>query len=245
MRKLTSDLIKKITNQYYSNFCGLNILEAEPGIHFVCATERDLKLKGFGCKYTLFVLVKEDLCIVSYSPKHKEFIGTLKEDNLSQIIAAVTLKYKMKKLQLMIFSEELVLQYGSAKILHAADYPLYEAFFRATNPRANHDWLYEYFIEKSAKEYFAGYILNDRLVSLSDAPDMPYMAEEIQHTGTKTLKEARRKGYAKSTAALATHHLIENGVCPQWECQADNTASIKLAQSIGYKVYGLAYILEE
>ena len=39
--------------------------------------------------------------------------------------------------------------------------------------------------------------------------------------------------------------LIENGVCPQWECRAENTASIALAESIGYEKYGVAYILEE
>ena len=55
----------------------------------------------------------------------------------------------------------------------------------------------------------------------------------------------RRKGYAKCTAALAAHHLIENGICPQWECHAENTASIALAESIGYEKYGVAYILEE
>ncbi len=74
---------------------------------------------------------------------------------------------------------------------------------------------------------------------------MPYMEGKIQHTGINTLEGERRKGYAACTAALATHHLIEKGVCPQWECHAENTASVALAKSIGYKEYGAAYILEE
>lgn len=244
--KLTLEAVRNITNQFYSHFCGVNISKAKQGIHFACSEERDTELRGFGCKYTLFMLVKDGLCIVSYSPKHKEYIDELRKCNADEIIAAVNYKYKVKKMQLMTFNEELVIQYGDAKILRKKDYPLFEAFFRATTPNANPDgWLYEYFLEKVAKEYFAGYISNDKLVSVSDAPDMPYMEDKIQHTGISTLKEERRKGYAKCTAALAAHHLIENGVCPQWECHANNIASIKLAKSIGYQEYGIAYILEE
>lgn len=245
-RKLTLEDIRNITNQFYSHFCGVNISEVEQGINFVCSTERDKELKGLGCKYTLYLLVKDGLCIVSYSPKYKCYIDELREYNADEIIAAVNQKYKVKKMQLMIFNEEVVTQYGDAKILEETDYPLYESFFRETNPNANPDgWLHEYFLEKTSKEYFVGYISNSKLVSVCDAPDMPFMEEKIQHTGISTLREERRKGYAKCTAALAAHHLIENGVCPQWECRSDNIASIELAKSIGYKEYGLAYILEE
>ncbi len=245
-KKLTPETITKITSQYYSRFCGINISEVRHGVHFVCSTERDAKLRGLGCKYTLFLFVKENLCVLSYSPKHKVFCDMLNKYSTKEIIAGVNHKYKTKMMQLMMFNEEVVAQYESAKVLREVDYPLYEAFFRATTPNANPaGWLYEYFVEKTAKEYFIGYISNNRLVSVCDAPDMPYMEDEIQHTGIATLKDERRKGYAKFTAALAAHHLIENGVCPQWECHADNIASINLAKSIGYQEYGVAYILEE
>lgn len=39
--------------------------------------------------------------------------------------------------------------------------------------------------------------------------------------------------------------MMEMGICPQWECGAENIASIALAKSIGYREYGEAYILEE
>ena len=245
-KKLTLEAVGNISNQFYSHFCGDNISEAEQGIHFICSAERDEELRGLGCKYTLFILVKDGLCIVSYSPNYTEFIDELREYNVEEIIAVVSQKYKLKKMQLMIFHEEVVKQYGDAKILRGTDYPLYEAFFRTAYPNANPDgWLNDYFIEKAAKEYFVRYISNGKLVSVCDAPDMPYMEDKIQHTGINTLKEERRKGYAKCTVALATHHLIENGVCPQWECRANNIASIELAKSIGYQEFGMAYILEE
>lgn len=245
-RRLNIQTIQDTTKQFYSNFCGIDISELKHGTYFICSPERDLQLSGLGCKYTIFIFIKDDLCVVSYSPKYDAFIDKLKKCSVREIISEANQKFKLKNMQLMIFNKEIVTQYGDAKILEDTDYPLYEAFFRATKPAANPDgWLYDYFIEKAAKEYFVGYIKNDRLVSVCDAPDMPYMDNKIQHTGIITLKEERKKGYAKCTAALAAHNLIKNGVCPQWECNMNNIASIKLAKSIGYKEYGVAYILEE
>lgn len=244
--RLTLHAIQDTTKKFYSQFCGTKISELQQGIYFVCSEERDALLKGFGCKYTIYIFVKDNLCIVSYSPKHKQFIEQIKQCNTNEIIKAVNQKYQLKKMQLMIFHEEVVKQYGAARILKDIDYPLYEAFFRAANPGADPTgWLYEYFMEKVSKECFVGYPLYGKLVSVCDAPDMPYMEDKVQHTGISTLIEERRNGYARCTAALAANHLIENGICPQWECVADNRASIELAMSIGYKKYGIAYILEE
>ena len=239
-------MIEKITKDYYSHFCGVNLTELQYGMYFICSAERDEKLKGFGCKYTIHIFTNDALCVVSYSPKHKAFFEQLKECSRDEIILAVNKQFRLKKMKLMIFEKEVVTCYGNARILKAEDYNLYETFFRAASPNANTDgWLYDYFIEKTNKEYFAGYFSDGKLISVCDAPDMPYMEDKIQHTGINTLKEERRKGYASYTAALAAHHLIERGVCPQWECHAENIASIELAKSIGYKEYGEAYINEE
>lgn len=246
MPRLSEKEIDAITNNFYSCFCGIHLSEAESGISFVCSASRNDALKGFGCKYSIYVLVKEDACIVSYAPKYAGFFEELQEAGVIDILTAIHARFAIKKMQLMKFKHERVKEYGNARVLKKADYPLYEEFFRSTSPTADPTgWLQEYFEEKVQKEYFTGYFVNDKLVSVCDAPDMPYMEDTIQHTGIVTLKSERRKGYAKCTAALAAHHLIENGVCPQWECRAENTASIALAESIGYEKYGVAYILEE
>lgn len=239
-------MIKSITEDYYSQFCGITLSDLKRGTYFVCSAERDVKLRGFGCKYAIYVLVKDDLCVAAYSPRYMGFMEQWKLFDRDRMIAAVNQRFQLKKMQLMMFEKEAVTHYGHAKILRAADYPLYESFFRETVPGANPDgWLYEYFVEKTGKEYFTGYLSGSRLLSVCDAPDMPYMEDRIQHTGIHTLKQERRKGYAACTAALAAHHLMEMNVCPQWECRAGNTASIELAKSIGYKEYAAAYILEE
>ncbi len=246
MARLTEKEIDAITNKFYSCFCGINLSEAASGITFVCSNSRNDEIRGFGCKYSIYVLVKEDMCIISYAPQYAHFFNNLKSMSLVDILTAVDTSFKIKKMQLMKFRQECVQEYGNAQVLKRTDYPLYEEFFRLTSPAADPTgWLQEYFEEKAEKEYFTGYFINGKLVSVCDAPDMPYMEDIIQHTGIVTLKNERRKGYAKLTSALATHHLLENGICPQWECHVENTASIALAESIGYEKYGVAYILEE
>ena len=238
--------IDKITNRFYSQFCGTDLEGLSQGTHFICTEARDQEVKGFGCKYTIYILCKENLCVVSYAPQYASFFEPLRGMDAEDILAAAGGMHRLKKMQLMIFGKEYITDYGNARILNRSDYSCYEAFFRAVSPAADpNGWLKDYFNEKAAKEYFVGYFVNGALVSVCDAPDMPYMEDVIQHTGIETLPQERRKGYAKCTAALATHHLIERCICPQWECNASNIASIVLAESIGYKKFGLAYILEE
>lgn len=246
MARLTEREIETITNEFYSCFCGINLSNTVSGILFVCSGSRNDEVRGFGCKYSIYILVKENVCIVSYAPQYSDFFKKLQDASTVDILTAVGTSFKIKKMQLMKFRQECVQEYGNAQVLKKADYPLYEEFFRLTSPTADPTgWLQDYFEEKVEKEYLIGYFMNGKLVSVCDAPDMPYMENAIQHTGIVTLKNERRKGYAKLTAALAAHHLIENGICPQWECHIENTASIALAESIGYEKYGVAYILEE
>lgn len=243
---LNEENIQKITIEYYSCFCCTDLSKLEQGVHFICSTERNSILKGYGCKYSLYILLKDNLCVVAYSPAFQNFAETLKNSQPDGIIAVAENKYRLKKMRLLIFNKEKVLHYGNAKALSIEDYPFFEDFFRETHPTANpNGWLSEYFIEKASKGYLSGYFKDGRLVSACDAPDMPYMENKIQHTGIMTLKEERQKGYGKLTAALATHCLLQAGVSPQWECGVENIASFELAKAIGYKEFGTAYILEE
>lgn len=245
-KKLTPQMIEDITTEYYSRFCTINISQLKAGNYFICSEERDKKLKGLGCKYSFYIFIKDDICIVSYSPKHKVFVEMIDKFDRDEIISLSKKNYNLKQRILMIFDKEIIKNYGNAVVLKDNDYPFYKAFFKKAYPKANtKDWLYDYYLKKTNEEYFTGYFRDNELLSVCDAPDMPYMENEIQHTGIKTLKKERRKGYASCTAALAAHNLIEKGVCPQWDCKAENIASFELAKSIGYKEYAVAYILEE
>lgn len=242
---LTMPQLSDITQQFYSQFCGTDLRTLSSGVHFICTPARDETLPGFGCKYAIYVLCREDACVVAYAPQYADLMHTLMGRDAQKILAALRATFTMKEMQLMILQQECVNDFGNARILLPSDYPLYEAFFRKAYPVADPaGWLREYFTEKTSKGYFAGYVHQGSLVSVCDAPNMPYMADAIQHTGIMTLAEHRRRGYARATAALAAHHLIAMDICPQWECSSNNAASIALAESIGYAKYATAYILE-
>ena len=238
--------IRETTLQFYSHFVCTDISKLEGGVHFICSPERDKEVKGFGCKYSVYILVREGLCIAAYSPKYEAFFETLKGCGAEELIEAVKREHRLKELELFVFTGEKVRDFKTARMLGKEDYPLFEEFFRATNPGADPEgWLFEYFTEKAEKGLFAGCFSGEKLASVCDAPDVPYMEGLVQHTGIMTREEYRGKGYGKAAAALSTHHLMETGVCPQWECEADNSGSIALARSIGYEEYAKAFILEE
>lgn len=243
---MTGRQIESITEDFYSRFCGVQLSRVRSGLHFVPSVERSKYLQAFACKYSIWVLIKDGLCVVSYSPDYAIQIEDIKRGGADDIIPALCLRFPLKEKRLFIFEREKLHDYGGAKALGPGDYRLYEEFFRKAYPGASPDgWLQDYFLEKARGGCFTGYLSGGRLLSVCDLPDMPYMQGTIQHTGINTLEDQRRKGYARCAAALAAHNLLENGICPQWECDADNIASIGLAKAIGYKEYGAAYIFEE
>lgn len=248
MRKpLTSEEILRVTQAFYSRFCGVDLTAVPSGTHLVCTPEREEVMKGFGCKFSIYILVREGLCAAAYSPRYADVFETWKGLGQEELIRAATERFPLKEQRLMVFRQEKITDHRAARSLLPEDYPLFEAFYRAAYPGVDLEdgWLEEFFVEKAALGRMTGYEAGGRLVCVCDAPSMPYMEDAIQHTGIFTLPEARRKGYAACTAGLAAQRLIRQGICPQWECSAGNGPSIALAQKVGYEIYGSAYILEE
>ena len=79
--KMDAREIKKITYDYYSCFCVADVSNFEHGIQFICTDERSHILKGFGCKYSIYVLCKEDACIVTYAPKYQSYFNELTQSS--------------------------------------------------------------------------------------------------------------------------------------------------------------------
>lgn len=246
-RPLTYEEIAHITQTFYSQFCGIDLTAVSSGTHFVCTPEREQIMKGFGCRFTVYILAREGLCAAAYAPRYAAAFESWKGLEASEWIQAARERFPLKEQRLMVFRRETIGDFRAARPLFPEDYPLFEAFYRAAYPKANLEdgWLEEFFTEKAALGRMTGYEAGGRLTCVCDAPDMPYMADAIQHTGIYTLAGERRKGFAACTAALAARQLIRQGICPQWECSASNEASFALAQKVGYEPYGMAYILEE
>ena len=72
------------------------------------------------------------------------------------------------------------------------------------------------------------------MVSVTDAPGIPYMSDLIVEPGINTLQGYRRCGYGRIAAGAMVEYLLKNGKVPIWSCSAGNQASSRLAESIGY-----------
>ena len=81
------------------------------------------------------------------------------------------------------------------------------------------------------KAPYIGVIVDDRLVSLACSARQTPAACEL---GIDTIPEARRRGYAAAATILWTALVQQKGLVPIYSAFAWNTASLHLAESIGY-----------
>jgi hypothetical protein len=131
-----------------------------------------------------------------------------------------------------------------AAVLNAGHYELFLEFFKANHPGVKDcSWVKEYFLGIASKNYCHGIMVDGKLVSATDAPDMPYMRGRVQEIGINTLKEYRGRGYARGVCVSLIHELLSKNICPLWSTDENNTASDRLAKSIGFReLAGFLYL---
>ena len=78
VQHMTFQTAESITEDYYSQFCGIELSGWKQGSCFTCSAARGEKLNGFGCRYAIYILIKDDLCAAAYSPEHKTVMERLK-----------------------------------------------------------------------------------------------------------------------------------------------------------------------
>lgn len=78
----------------------------------------------------------------------------------------------------------------------------------------------------------------DRLVSVSEAPAVGHMQDQIDEVGVDTLPEYRRKGYGKAVVSNMTKAILDLGRIPIYRYNPANEASLSLAKAVGYEKYG-------
>jgi RimJ/RimL family protein N-acetyltransferase len=108
-----------------------------------------------------------------------------------------------------------------ARLLNADDADLIEAFEAESAP---------YFLNPHAAPCI-GVFIDGRLVSIAHSSRQTSSACEL---GINTLPEARRRGYAAAATTLWTAIVQQKGMVPIYSAFAWNTASLQLAQAIGY-----------
>lgn len=233
---------KKITLKYYSQWLGIEVPFMERyGVFFIKSIERDKKQIGYPDVYDLYAFIQKDNIIISYETKADNFISVLQKqvdtslsvNNMSILLTEIFKKSLHHNIK-YVFSHSLANILSTVK-LTKNDYRLYLDFFKAVHPScSNIDWLQEYFDEICEKEFCHAVMSDDKCVSVTDAPSMPYMNNTVQEIGINTLPGYMGKGYAKAACISCIESMLSKNICPQWSTTIDNVASQKLALSVGF-----------
>ncbi len=130
----------------------------------------------------------------------------------------------------IISDEQLAQAQRQARVLGADDVDLINAMWPDEAP----------IVLKPHKAPYVGVIVDGRLVSLAHSSRQTRSACEL---GIDTLPEARRRGYAAAATTLWTALVQQQGLVPIYSAFAWNTASLRLAETVGYQqriagVYG-------
>lgn len=235
--------IRKITEAYYSCWLGSseNLFSASQAVTYLYSTERNKVQTGYGQQFDLWALITSDRLFLSYG----DAAGTKIEELKAVLDGWCPAEEAARKIQRVYGSRpqhsvkyvflQAQAEGAAARCLCPEDYPAYERFFRKNNPDcSNVSWLKEYFEEMIAENLCCGVFLDGELVSCTDSPSVPYMADIIREIGINTLAGERGKGYAKAACSLCVHEILKNGKCPVWSADAENTGSRVLAERSGF-----------
>ena len=230
------------TYKYYSHWTGLKMDSQKKGWFLNYYPERDIVPKGYSYSMDVYLLAADDLLVISYGNKAKTKIESIIDKiNGNKNIDFIYLLFKDVFLTNVNRNIKYIFKNKrgnteKSTVLNSDHWKLFIEFFKETHPNnKDYSWVKEYFTEIASKKYCHGIILDNKLVSATDTPDMPYMCESVQEIGINTVKEYWGKGYAREACISLIHELLSRNICPLWSTGIDNIASSRLAESVGFE----------
>lgn len=234
-----------LTRHYYAKWADVEpaIFDTE-GISVVESAERETIQKGYSRPFDLYCLLTQKATVISHSRSLRNEVGEIcrlcnELESISELVPALRSKFNREVGHSIkfVFTKTMDLDTSGAVRLNPENYDDYLEFFVAVHPNANTDWVEEYYLSMVEDKNCWGVYDGTRLASCTDAPDIPYMSDIIVEPGINTRPEYRQKGYAKRAVGAMITSLVENGKVPIWSCAAENEASNRLAQSVGYRKF--------
>lgn len=233
-----------VTKKYYARWLGVeaNALEKD-GMQWIHNSQRNITPAGHSHPIDVYMFIKCNSIIISYGDRALPKILEAKEklsvgmtiEAVNSVCKQVFVSQPKHNLKFIFSGKTRENCNRDTKRLTCSDYALYLDFFVKAHPDCtNTSWVEDYFVDISKKGYCHGVIVNNQLVSATDAPDMPFMSERIQEIGINTLLPYRGKEYGKMSCLACINEMICNSICPIWSTTIDNIASQKLATSIGF-----------
>lgn len=252
-RRLSNMNNYEYTKLYYSYWIDMGMETFDnPGITLVKSEKRKIRQVGYPANFEVYCLAIGDKLFISYNQNlditynfYDEFTNIkYSEEALLKLNRIFPNRVHRRKVFYHdTFREDI--DFREVIMLKKEDYRYYHDFFITQNPHLSPDgWLEEYYRYLAENHLCFGIFKDDKLVSVTDSPFIPYIPEAITEPGINTLEEYRGKGYAKKVCAAFIKNAIDSGKVPIWTCRHDNKASVKLAESLGYREFADLYTVE-
>ena len=205
LEKEHMDFMEK-TNRYYSLWLGEAGLLNYPfsGIRWIYSQQRNQIQTGYRQPFDIYIFCQSERTVISYGSTISREVDGIKRkiqtakvvDEMRQSMVSVFGNRCLHSVKYVFDKPDKLRQTTSyARNLAPAHYPQFKDFFTTNNPGCKeNDWLETYFMNLVERHLCCGIFVQDLLVSCTDAPDMPYMPEEVQELGIHTLKPYRGEG---------------------------------------------------
>ena len=236
--------------QYYSEWLDVDSTQFDnEGIVAIPSAKRDIRQAGYSKVFSLYCFMTENSVIVSYSPSLENQIPLLLKDleanatpdAVKTSIEGIFGKQPGSSNKYFFTQLSENIDTSSARQLLLEDFDKYRQFFYTQHNKVKQDdaWLNKYFRGIVNQGYCFSVSVDDKLVCVTDAPDIPYMSDIIVEPGINTLAGYRRKGFAKIAVGALIKYLLSIKKVPIWSCGSSNIASAHLAESLGYQKLGV------
>ena len=233
------------TKRYYAEWLSVDpaFLDEKSREYFLYSPEREKIPEGYNHSFDMYGYFSGRLKIISYGKKMEPHISHVQDlihssNSLTELASSIKDEFNnqfMHDFKYYFTKLPLKMDVSKAKQLAIQDYPAYYEFFKTMYPDSEVEtWLEEYFNNIANKGCVFGYFIGEKLVSATDAPQMPYMQDDLVEIGINTLPDCRGKGYAKIVTGAMIKFLVSKQLVPIVSCAASNMASQKLIESLGF-----------
>ncbi len=254
MQKSNSTDYLSYAIRYYSEWLDVTPTQFDnAGVVAIPSVKRNIRQAGYSKIFSLYCFMTEKGVIVSYSPSLenriplllKELETNAASDAVKTAIEAIFGKQPGSSNKYFFTELPENIDTSSVRQLSLEDFDKYRQFFHTQHNEVERDdvWLNRYFTGNVNQGYCFAVSVDDKLVCVTDAPDVPYMSDIIVEPGINTLAGYRKKGFAKITVGALIKYLLSMKKVPIWSCGSSNTASVHLAESLGYRKLGVAVSL--
>ncbi len=231
----------QITQAYYSAWLGVEDLRRLDGIVYRYPPERNVRQEGYPHRFDLYLWIQTGRIVVSYGDSAAPFLPSLQvkwgaAPSVAQLTGTLTDVLSIQPMHSIKYCfTGLPTNQSDAKTLGHDNFESYRVFFAARHPNAgNLDWLPQYFESLVRSHCCVGVFQQGTLVSCTDAPGMPYLADQVQEIGINTLPEHRGRGYGTAACIACARNILAAGKVPLWSTGMDNVASQKTAERVGF-----------